>query len=140
MPLKMSLKQTDKVFIVGQDDSGAPGVLLLPGQVVTVTPADATVVVTPDATPAPTDADYKLADGTLVPKGTATQFSGLVAFGPNPVLNAPVNVTLSIKNADGTPVKDDTGAAIADQVDTVTLIPAPLGALKKEGELFGTPA
>ncbi len=140
MPLKMSLKQTDKVFIVGQDDSGAPGVPLLPGQVVTLKPADATVVITPDATPVATDADYKLADGTLVPKGTATQFSGLVAFGPNPVLNAAVNVVLSIKNADGTPVKDDTGAAIADETDTVTLVAAPLGQLKKEGELFGVPA
>jgi hypothetical protein len=140
MPLKMSLKQTDKVFIVGQDDSGAPGVALLPGQVVTVTPADATVVITPDASPAATDADYNLADGTLVPKGTATQFSGLVAFGANPVVGAAVNVVLSIKNTDGSAVNDDTGAAITDQTDTVTLVAAPLGQLKKEGELFGVPA
>jgi hypothetical protein len=140
MPLKMSLKQTDRVFIVGQDDSGAPGVLLLPGQVVTVTPGDATVVITPDATPVATDADYKLADGTLVPKGTATQFSGVVAFAPTAVVNAAVNVVLSIKNADGSPVVDDTGAVIADTTDTVTLIAAPLGVLKREGELFGIPA
>jgi hypothetical protein len=140
MPLKMSLKQTDKVFIIGQDDNGAPGVPLVSGQVVTVTPADATVVITPDASAAATDADYDLADGTLVPKGTISQFSGIVAFGPNPVLNAAVNVVLSIKNADGTPVNDDSGAPIADLTDTVTLIAAPLGQLKKEGELFGTPA
>jgi hypothetical protein len=140
MPLSMSLKQTDKCFIVGQDDSGAPGVLLLPTQVVTVTPADATVVITKDATSLPTDADYKLADGTLVPKGTATQFSGLVAFGANPVVGAAVNVVLSIKNADGSAVNDDSGAPITDLTDTVTLVAAPLGQLKKEGELFGIPA
>ena len=140
MPLSMSLKQTDKVFIVGQDDSGAPGVPLLPTQVVTVTPADGTVVITKDATSLPTDAAYTLADGTAVPAGTATQFSGTVAFGPNPVLNAPVNVVLSIKNADGTPVLDDTGVAIADETDTVTLITAPLGQLKEEGKLFGKAA
>jgi hypothetical protein len=140
MPLSMSLKQTDRVFIVGQDDSGAPGVPLLSTQVVTLTPADGTVVITKDATPLPTDADYKLADGTAVPKGTVTQFSGVVAFGPNPVLNAAVSVVRSIKNTDGTPVLDDTGVAIADTTDTVTLIAAPLGVLKKEGELFGTPA
>jgi hypothetical protein len=140
MPLSMSLKQTDRVFIVGQDDSGAPGVLLLPTQVVTVTPADATVVITKDATSLPTDADYKLADGTLVPKGTATQFSGIVAFGPNPVVGAAVNVVLSIKNADGSAVNDDSGAPITDLTDTVTLVAAPLGQLKKEGELFGVPA
>src|ERR1700730_7485750 len=140
MPLSMSLKATDKVFIVGLDDNDDPGVPLLPTQVVTVTPADGTVVITKDATPLPTDADYKLADGTVVPKGTVTQFSGIVAFGPNPVLNAAVNVVRSIKNTDGTPVLDDTGAVIADTSDTVTLIPAPLGVLKKEGELFGTPA
>lgn len=140
MPLSMTLKQVDKVFIIGLDDNDAPGVVLLPGQVVTVTPADATVVITPDPSPLPTDAAYKLADGTAVPKGTATQFSGTVAFAANAVPNAAVVVTRSIKNTDGTPVKDDTGAVIADTTDTVTLIPAPLGVLKKEGELFGTAA
>jgi hypothetical protein len=140
MPLRMSAKQTDKYFIVGLDDNNQP-VALLPGQVVTVTSADpASVVIAPDATALPTDADYKLADGTLVAKGSVTQQSGTVSFGPSAVLNTAVNVTQSIKNADGTPVKDDTGAVIADQTDTVTLIAGPGGVLKKEGELFGTPA
>jgi hypothetical protein len=139
MPLSMSLKATDKVFIVGLDDNEAPGVLLLPGQAVTITPADATVVITPDAASVATDEDFKLGDGTLVPKGTATQFSATVSFAPNAVLNAAVNVVLSIKNADGSPVNDDANAPIADQTDTVTLVAAPLGQLKKEGMLFAVP-
>jgi hypothetical protein len=137
MPLRMSATQTDKVFIVGLDDNNNPGVVLLPGQVVTVTPGDTTVIVKADASPLPTDADYKLADGTLIPKGTATQFSGTISFASTAAPNAAVTVTESIKNADGTPVKDDTGAVIADLVDTVTMVP---GLLKKEGELFGIPA
>ena len=140
MPLKMTKGQTDKYFIVGLDANNAP-VALLPGQVVTVTSADpASVVITPDATALPTDADYSLLDGTLVPKGSITQQSGTVSFGPSAVIGTAVNVTNSIKNSDGTPVLDDTGAVIADETDTVTQIPAPGGVLRKEGELFGKPA
>ena len=140
MPLSMSKGKTDKYFIVGLDDNNAP-VALLPTQVVTVVSADpASVVITKDDVALPTDADYKLLDGTLVPKGSVTQQSGTVAFGPSAVIGTAINVTNSIKNADGTPVKDDTGTVIADETDTVTMIAAPGGVLKKEGELFGTPA
>jgi len=138
MPLKMTKTQTDKYFIVGLDDNNQP-VALLPGQVVTVTSADpASVIITPDATAQPTDADYALLDGTKVAAGSVTQQSGVVSFGSAAVVNTAVNVTNSIKNADGTPVLDDTGAVIGDATDTVTLIAAPGGQLKKEGELFGT--
>lgn len=135
--LKMAHNQTDKVFIVGLDASKVPGVLLLAGQVVTVTPADGTVIITPDPSPLPTDADYKLADGTPIPKGTPTQFSGTVSFDTSAVANVPVNVTASIKNTDGSPVNDPNGVAIPDIVDSVELVP---GLLAAEGELFGTPA
>lgn len=128
---------TDKVFIVGRDKSGAPGVKLLPGQQVTVIPANATVIITPDASPLPTDADYKLPDGTDVPAGTVTQFSGTVSLDPTAVDNVAVTVTEHIQNADGSPVLNNEGQPIADLVDTVTQVP---GLLESEGELFGTPA
>lgn len=137
MPLQMSAGQTDKVFIVGLSKSGKPGVKLLTGQVVTVTPENATVIITPDASPLPTDADYALADGTPVPAGTATQFSGTVSLDPTAIDNAPVNVTSSIKNADGSPVLNNEKQPIADLVDSVTQVP---GLLESEGELFGVPA
>jgi hypothetical protein len=136
MPLRMGLKNTDKVFIVGRGSAGTLGIALLPGQVDTVTPADTTVIITPDNPPLPTDADYNFADGTLVPKGTVTQFSGTVSFSPAAVPNAAVQVTQSIKNADGSPVLDQNGVAIPDLIDTVTLVPELLAA---EGELFGVP-
>ena len=104
---------------------------LLPGQVVTVTSADpATVVITADATARATVGAAGATDGT------ATLASGKVAAASAPAQpGVPINVTASIKNADGSPVLDDTGAAIADQVDTVTIQP---NLLKAIGELFGT--
>jgi len=137
MPLRMSAGMSDKVFIVGRSKSGKPGIKLLAGQVVTVIPENATVIITPDASPLPVDADYVLADGTPVPKGTATQFSGTVSLDPTAVDNAPVNVTESIKNADGSPVLNNEGQPIADLTDTVTQVP---DLLESEGELFGVPA
>ena len=138
MPLKMNGSMSDDIFIVGLDDQNKPGDLLQPGQTSTITSADpATWVVTQDAAPRPTDKDYTLSDGTLVPAGTATLASAKIKAAVNPVqVNVPVNITNHLANADGTPVLDDTGAAIADDVDTATLVP---NLVKKIGLLFGNP-
>lgn len=131
MPLKISPTQSDDFFIIGKDDAGNPGVALLPGQVVAVTSADPlTVVIALDAVARPT------LGAAGVPDGTATLASGKVkAASPVAQMNVAVNCTAHIANADGTPVLDDTGAAVADQVDTVTV---QAGLLKTIGELFGT--
>jgi hypothetical protein len=137
--LKMNATKTDDYFIVGLDDSGKPGIGLQAGQTCSVVSADpATVVITPDATPRATTADFTLPDGTLVPAGTQAIASGKVAAA-NPVAqpNVPINVAAHLANADGTPVLDDTNVAVPDQVDTVTIVP---NLLKSEGILFGTPA
>lgn len=136
MSLRMGAKQTDKYFIVGLDKDGN-GVPLEAGQTCTVTSADQNAVaVTPDTPSLPTDADYRLADGTAVPKGTVTQGSGTVAFGPGAKASVPVVVTSHLANADGSPILDELGAPIGDKSDTVTLAP---NLVAKEGELFGTP-
>lgn len=131
MPVKLGTGFSDDYFIVGLDDDGKAGLALLPGQVVTVTSADpATVVVTPDATPRAT------VGAAGAPDGTASLASGKVAAAASPAqVGMAINVTASIKNADGSAVLDDTGAAVADQVDTVTIQPHLLKAI---GELFGT--
>jgi hypothetical protein len=137
--LKMNPSQSDRYFLVGLDAAGKPGVILLDGQSNLVTSSDpSTVVVTPDASPAPTDVAYTLPDGTLVPAGTATLASGTVkAASPPAQENVAITITSHLQNADGSPVNDDTGAPIADVSDTVTIVP---GLLHKEGFLFGTPA
>ena len=139
MPLKINGSQSDSIFIVGLDDNNVPGDQLQPGQTSTLTSGDpATFVVTQDAAPRPTDKDYTLADGTVVPAGTATLASATIKAAASPAQpNVPINITNHLANADGTPVLDDTGAAIADDVDTATLVP---NLVKKVGMLFGTPA
>ena len=140
MPLKMPVGQTDKYFIVGVSKLKKVGIALLRDQQVIVTSADpATVVITPDAVAGVTDADYTLLDGTAVPAGTATQQSGVVSSPAAPAqLNVPINVTLHLQNADGSPVLNNEGQPIADVVDTVTIVPVA-DLLESEGELFGTP-
>jgi len=137
MPLKMNGSQSDDIFIVGLDDANKPGDQLQPGQTSTITSADpATWVITQDAVPRPTDKDYTLDDGTVVPAGTATLASAKIKAAASPAqVNVPINITNHLANADGTPVLDDTGAPIADDVDTATLVP---NLVKKVGMLFGT--
>jgi hypothetical protein len=138
MPLSMGVGLTDDYFVVGQTDSGAPGVQLLAGQVALVTSADpATVVITPDTTVRATTVPFTLADGTAVPAGTACLASGKVGSPAVPAQpSVPITITVHLANTDGSPILDDTGAAIADLTDTVTIVP---GLLKKDGVLFGTP-
>lgn len=141
--LKINATQSDDYFIVGLDSNNKPGIVLLDGQANDVVSSDpSTVVLTPDATPRKTTADFNLtlADGTvvLVPAGTATISSGKVAAAQPPAqVNAPITVTSHLHNADGSPVLDGSGVAIPDLTDTVTIVP---GLLAKEGLLFGTPA
>jgi hypothetical protein len=131
MPLKLSPTNSDTFFIIGKDDSGNPGVALLPGQSVSVTSADpSTVVITMDSPAKPT------LGAAGVPDGTLTLASGTVkAASPVAQMNVAINVTAHIANADGNPVLDDSGVAIPDQVDTVTI---QANLLKSIGELFGT--
>jgi hypothetical protein len=137
MPLKMNGTQSDDIFVVGLGDDNKPD-NLQPGQTSTISSADpATWVVTQDATPRPTDKDYTLPDGTLIPAGTATLASAKIQAAPGATNTSPVNITNHLANADGTPVLDDTGAAIEDDVDTATLAP---NLVKKVGMIFGTPA
>lgn len=138
MPLKMPVGNTDTYSIVGESLAKKVGVLLQPGQVVTVTSADpATVIITPDDAPLPTPVDFTLPDGTDVPAGTATQQSGVVSSPATPAqLNVPINVTLHLANADGSPILNNEGQAIADVVDTVTIVPKA-DLLENEGMLFG---
>src|SRR5208282_4748744 len=113
MPLILGQNQTDKYFIIGLDDAGAPGIQLLAGQQCNVVSSDPlTVVITPDATPLPTDAAYTLLDGVAVPAGTATLASGTVSIAKPPAqVGVAINVTATLTNADGSPVLDDTGTA-----------------------------
>ena len=140
MPLKMNATQSDDIFIVGLGDDNKPD-LLQKGQTSTITSADpATWVIAQDAVGSerPTDKAYTLPDGTLIPAGTATIASAKIKAAASPAQpNVPINITNHLANADGTPVLDDTGAAIADDVDTATLVP---NLVKKVGMLFGTPA
>jgi hypothetical protein len=139
MPLKMNASQSDDIFIVGLDDANKPGDKLQAGQTSTLTSADpATWVITQDpaGSERPTDKDYTLSDGTVVPAGTATLASAKIKAAASPAQpNVPINITNHLANADGTPVLDDTGAAIADDVDTATLVP---NLVRKVGMLFGT--
>ena len=139
MPLKMNGTQSDDIFIVGLGDDNKPD-LLQPGQTSTLTSADpANWVLTQDAVGSerPTDKDYTLPDGTLIPAGTKTIASAKIKAAAGASSTAPVNITNHLANADGTPVLDDTGTAVADDVDTATLVP---NLVKKVGMLFGTPA
>lgn len=114
-------------FISAKDDHGLSGASLLAGQTVSVTSADpATVVLTADVSP------------RTAPDGTVSIASGKAASA-NPVgaPNTPINITSHISNADGTPGTDANGAAIADAVDSITIVP---GSVSTIGELFGVPA
>jgi len=138
MPLKLGLKQSDDFFIVGFDDSGAPGALLQTGQTCAVSSGDPnTVAISQDATPRVTTADFTAPNGVVVPAGTQSIASGKVSAGPTPVENTPITITAHNANADGSPVLDDSGDPIPDLTDTVTINPS---LLKSEGILFGTPA
>jgi hypothetical protein len=138
MPLSMTATQTDNYYIVDLDDNNKP-IALASGQVQTVISSDpASVVITPDATPQPTDEDFTLADGTLIPKGTVGTGSGKVSFGPSAKVGVAVTVTEHLANSDGTPVKDSAGNVIADDTDTVTMLP-PTASVKKVGMLFAKP-
>jgi hypothetical protein len=139
MPLRIGTAQVDDWFAIGRADDGTPGVPLLDTQVATATSADPlTVIIGKDAITRNTQVAGTLADGTVVPPGTVTQASGKVSAAKPPAqVNVPINVTLHLANTDGTPVLDDTGAPIADVVDTVTVVP---GLVKSEGMLFGAPA
>lgn len=139
MPLQIGTGKSDKGFLVGVFDNGAVGALLQPGQVASIVSADPnTVAVSQDSPSLPTDQAFTDSDGTPVPVGTPTVASCTVSAPASPAQpNVPINITVTLTNADGSPVVDDTGTTIAPVVDTVTVTP---GLLKSVGVLWDTVA
>ena len=122
MPLSLPDTMQDTYVIVGKDAMGVLGAQLAAGQTLSVVSSDpATVLVTPDASPAPTSGDPG------VPDGTPTVGSGSVKSANPPAQpNVAITVTATVTNADG---------SVAETVsDTVTITP---GVATSVGELFG---
>jgi hypothetical protein len=113
--------QNEKYFAIGVDASGLSGASLGPGQTISIVSADpATVDFGPPDSPAGKDAE-----------GVQSMLSVAVIFKNPPAQpNVPINVTLSVLNADGS------AADGTPLVDTVTVTPAVAGVAVSVGDLF----
>lgn len=130
MPLIIPDNDTDKYFIVGVDDDGLPGAVLDPADSISapLSADPATVVLTPDPTPLVTDADFVLASGVKVPKGTQTIGSGTISV-PKPPAQPNVAIGASYFLTIG-------GAVQPTVSDTITVQP---GKATSSGILFDQP-
>ena len=113
--------QNEKFYAIGTDATGASGASLGPGQTISIVSADpATVDFGPPDVPAGKDNE-----------GVQSMLSCAVIFkNPPAQLNVPINVTLSVLNADGS------AADGTPLVDTVTVTPAVAGVATAVGDLF----
>jgi hypothetical protein len=111
----------ERFYAIGVDASGLSGASLGPGQTIKIVSADpATVDFGPADSPAGKDAE-----------GVQSMLSCAIIFkNPPAQLNVPINVTLSILNADGS------AADGTPLVDTVTVTPAVAGVAVSVGDLF----
>jgi hypothetical protein len=121
MSLTLPVGQTDKYYLTLQDAAGDYLTALDPGETVAVVSADpATILITPDATPAQ-DPDQG---------APATVASGTISIPiPPGAPNKPITITATFTLSDGTTVD-------ATVSDTVT---ASNAGGRKAGILFGTP-
>jgi hypothetical protein len=112
--------QNERFYAIGVDSGGLSGASLGPGQTISIVSAD----------PATVDFGVDAAAGKDA-EGVQSMLSANVIFKNPPAQpNVPINVTLSVLNADG-------GAADGTPlVDTVTVTPAVAGVAVSVGDLF----